>query len=282
MNAKSKKTVGTVVSYTVLILGGLLMIYPLIWMFFASFKTNNEIYGSLKLLPESYSWEAYIDGWNSVGGNTYTTFFINSAKLVLPTTLLTVFSSMFVAYGFARFNFKGKKLMFTLLLSTLMLPNAILIIPRYSIFRTLGVLDSYGPFYLMAGFACYPFFIYMLIQFLRGIPSELDESAYIDGCGTFKTLSHILFPLMKPALFSAGLLQFLWTYNDYFNSIIYINSVKKFTVSLALRLSLDAESMVIWKNVMAMSCVAVLPVVILFFLCQRYFVDGIATTGLKG
>ncbi len=282
MSKERKKLLKTIGAYTVLILGGIIMVYPLIWMFFASFKTNNEIYGSLKLLPESYSWEAYRDGWHSVGGTTYTTFFINSVKLVLPTTLLTVASSMFVAYGFARFNFRGKKVLFTLLLSTLMLPNAILIIPRYSIFRTLGVLDSYGPFYLMAGFACYPFFIYMLVQFLRGIPRDLDESAYIDGCGTFKTLTHILFPLMKPALFSAGLLQFLWTYNDYFNSLIYINSVKKYTVSMALRLSMDAESVVIWKNVMAMSCVAVLPVVVLFFLCQKYFVDGIATTGLKG
>ena len=97
-----------------------------------------------------------------------------------------------------------------------------------------------------------------------------------------KTFTHILLPLLKPALFSAGLLQFLWTYNDYFNSLIYINSVSKYTVSLALRLSLDAESVVVWKNVMAMSCVAVLPVVVLFFFCQKYFVEGIATTGLKG
>ena len=111
---------------------------------------------------------------------------------------------------------------------------------------------------------------------------HLDESAYIDGCGTFKTLTHILLPLLKPALFSAGLFQFLWTYNDYFNSLIYINTVKKYTVSLALRLSLDNESIVVWKNVMAMSCLAVLPVVILFFFAQKYFVEGIATTGLKG
>ena len=191
-------------------------------------------------------------------------------------------ASTLTAYGFARFNFRGKKALFALLMSTLMLPNAILIIPRYAIFRDLNVLDGYGPFYLMAAFACYPFFSYMLIQFLRGLPRDLDESAYIDGCGTFKTLTHILLPLLKPALFSAGLFQFLWTYNDYFNSLIYINTVKKYTVSMALRLSLDTESVVIWKNVMAMSCLAVLPVVILFFFAQKYFVEGIATTGLKG
>jgi ABC-type glycerol-3-phosphate transport system permease component len=158
----------------------------------------------------------------------------------------------------------------------------LIIIPRYTIFRSPNVLDSYWPFYLTAIFACYPFFTYMLIQFLRGLPRDLDESAYIDGCGTFKTFTNILLPLLKPSLFSAGLFQFLWTYNDYFNSLIYINTVKKYTISLALRLSLDAENVVQWNKVMAMSCVAVLPVVVLFFCCQKYFVDGIATTGLKG
>lgn len=282
MSKKQKERIKGGFGQAIVILIGLVMIYPLVWMFFASFKTNQEIYGSIALLPESFSWEAYTDGWNGIGGNTYARFFKNSFLMVVPTTLLTVISSSLVAYGFARFEFRGKKTMFALLLSTLMLPEAILIIPRYSIFRTLGVLDSYGPFYLLSAFACYPFFIYMLIQFLRGLPKDLDESAYIDGCGTFKTFTHILLPLLKPSLFSAGLFQFLWTYNDYFNSLIYVNSVKKYTVSLALRLTLDAESVVIWKNVMAMSCVAVLPVVVLFFVCQKYFVEGIATTGLKG
>lgn len=282
MSRKKKKQMHEVIMYVVLILVGLLMVFPLIWMFFASFKSNEEIYGSISLLPASFNPEAFINGWKGIGGNTYTRFFLNSALLVIPTTLLTVISSTLVAYGFARFEFKGKKFGFALLLSTLMLPNAILVIPRYSIFRSLGVLDSYWPFYLLAAFACYPFFTYMLIQFFRGIPRELDESAYMDGCGTFKTLVRILLPILKPAMFSAGLFQFLWTYNDYFNSIIYINSVKKFTVSMALRLTMDAETVVIWKNVMAMSCLAVLPVVILFFFCQKYFVEGIATTGLKG
>ncbi|MBO4807453.1 MAG: carbohydrate ABC transporter permease [Lachnospiraceae bacterium] len=282
MDKKTKKKIRSIVSYLVLVVIGIIMIYPLIWMFFASFKTNEEIYGSIALLPSSYSFEAFRNGWNAIGGNTYAVFFKNSFLLVIPTTILTVVSSTLVAYGFARFNFRGKKLAFSLLLSTLMLPNAILIIPRYSIFRSLNVLDGYGPFYLMAAFACYPFFTYMLVQFMRGLPRELDESAYIDGCGTFRTLIQILLPLLKPAMFSAGLFQFLWTYNDYFNSLIYINTVKKFTVSLALRLSLDSETIVVWKNVMAMSCLAVLPVVVLFFFCQKYFVEGIATSGLKG
>jgi oligogalacturonide transport system permease protein len=250
-------------------------------MFFASFKSNSEIYAGINLLPEEFNLDAYRDGWKGVGNNTFTRFFTNSFLLVIPTALFTIISSALVAYGFARFEFRGKKVLFLVLLSTLMLPNSILLIPRYAIFRNLSSLDSYNPFYLMAIFACYPFFTYMLVQFIRGIPMELDESARMDGCGSFRTLVSILLPLLKPALFSAGLLQFLWTYNDYFNSLIYINSVRKFTVSLALRLTIDTETIIIWKNVMAMSCLAVLPVVILFFLCQRYFIEGIATTGLK-
>ena len=122
----------------------------------------------------------------------------------------------------------------------------------------------------------------MLIQFFRGLPRELDESAYVDGCGTFRTFIQILLPLMKPALFSAGVFQFLWTYNDYFNSLIFINSVRKYPISLALRMSLDAESVVQWGQVMAMSFLAVVPVILLFFAAQKYFVEGIATSGLKG
>lgn len=282
MPAKKKKMFGKIISYAILIIFGVLMCYPLIWMFFASFKTNTEIFAGVRLLPESFSFESFRYGWKGVGGNSYSIFFTNSFLLVVPTTILTVVSSALVAYGFARFEFRAKKILFTILLGTLMLPNAILIIPRYTIFRDFNVLDSYYPFYLMAAFACYPFFTYMLVQFIRGIPKELDEAATIDGCGSFAILIRILLPLLKPALFSAGLFQFLWTYNDYFNSLIYISSIKKYTVSLALRMTMDNEATTAWNSIMAMSCLVVLPVVVLFFLCQRYFIEGIATTGLKG
>ena len=163
-----------------------------------------------------------------------------------------------------------------------MLPNTVLIIPRYSLFNKLGWLNTYLPFYAPAVLACYPFFIFMLIQFMRGIPKELDESAYIDGCSTFQIFTKILLPLMKPALFSAGLFQFLWTYNDFFNSLIYINSVDKYPISLALRTALDADANVQWGQIMAMAFVSVLPLMILFFVAQKYFVEGISTSGLKG
>lgn len=282
MKRETKKRIKTIKDYLIITIIGVVLLYPILWMFFATFKTNEEIYGSIKLLPESFDFKYYIEGWNGTGRITYGKYFINTFLLVIPTTLLTVLSSTLVAYGFARFKFPGKKILFVLLMATLMLPNSVIIIPRYTLYNSFGWLNTYLPFHLPALFAAYPFFIYMLIQFMRGLPKELDESAYVDGCGTFRTLFQILLPLMKPALFSAGLFQFLWTYNDYFNSLIFINSVKKYPISLALRMSLDAESVVQWGKVMAMSFVAVVPVMLLFFAAQKYFVEGIATSGLKG
>ena len=278
---KSKKR-NLFFDYLLIFIIGFVLLYPIIWMFFSTFKTNEEIFGSFKLLPESFSFQYYIDGWKGSGKFTYAKFFLNTFIMVVPTTLLTVLSATFVAYGFARFNFPGKKFLFILLLAMMMLPNAVVIIPRYTLYNKFHWVDSYMPFYAPAELCCNSFFPYMIIQFLRGIPRELDESAYIDGCGTFKTLTRIILPLMKPALFSAGLFQFLWTYNDYFNSLIFINSVKKYPISLALRMSLDAESVVQWGKVLAMATVAVIPVMILFFAAQKYFVEGIATSGLKG
>lgn len=282
MKTKKNKTGKKILQYLVISVIGIILLYPVVFMFFGSFKTNEELFGSVKLLPETFHFDYYIEGWKGNGTMTYTKFFLNTFVLVIPTTLLTVASCAFVAYGFARFKFPGKKILFMVLIATLMLPNSVIIIPRYVLYNKFGWVNSYMPFYVPALLACYPFFIFMLIQFLRGIPKDLDESAYIDGCGTFRTFVQILLPLMKAALFSAGLFQFLWTYNDYFNTLIFVNSVSKYPISLALRMSLDSESVVVWGKMMAMAFVAVLPVIVLFFMAQKYFVEGIATSGLKG
>lgn len=279
---KGKKITKLTIQYLIITIIGLILLFPIIFMFFASFKTNEEIFGTVNLLPSQFSFKHYIDGWKGIGTMSYTKVFWNTFVLVIPTTLFTVVSCSLVAYGFARFKFPFKKTLFMLLIATLMLPNSVIIIPRYTLYNQFGWINTYMPFYIPALLACYPFFIFMIIQFLRGIPKELDQSAYIDGCGTFRTLLQILLPLMKPALFSAALFQFLWTYNDYFNTLVFINSVKKFPISLALRMSLDSESVVVWGKMMAMSFVAVLPVMLLFFLAQKHFVEGIATSGLKG
>ncbi len=277
-----KKRILHIIANVIIILFGLMMIYPIIWMFFTTFKTNEEIYGSIALLPRSFDFSAYADGWRGTGKVTYTRYFINTFLIVIPVTVLTVATCSLVAYGFARFKFPGKKKLFTLLIATLMLPNAVIMIPRYALFNKFGWINTYMPFYAPALLATYPFFIFMLLQFMRSLPRELDESAYMDGCGTFRVYTQILLPLMKPALFSAGLFQFIWTYNDYLNSLLYINSVQKYTISLALKLSIDAESVVSWNKVMAMAFVSIVPLVVLFFSAQKYFVEGIATSGLKG
>ena len=268
-------------TYLIIVIIGIVLLFPIIWMFFATFKDNADLFGTVKLLPSTWHFENYIEGWKGSAGITYTKFFLNTFLLVVPTTLLTLFSSTLVAYGFARFNFPYKKLLFTLLIAMMILPNTVVIIPRYILYNKFHWVDSYMPFYAPALLCCNSFFPYMLIQFLRSIPKDLDESAYIDGCSTWKCLTKIILPLMKPALFSAGLFQFLWTYNDYFNSLIFINSVKKYPISLAVRLSLDSESIVNWGKVMAMAFVAVLPLMVLFFCCQKYFIEGIATSGMK-
>lgn len=282
MTKQQKKTLNLILTYLLIVVIGCVLLFPIVWMISASFKTNDEIFGSIKLLPNTFSFDNFILGWKSAGQYTFTTYFLNSFLLVIPTTLLTLASCSLVAYGFARFNFPFKKQLFGLLIATLMLPNSVIIIPRYVLFNKLGWIDTYLPFWAPALLACYPFFVFQMVQFMRGIPRDLDESACIDGCGTFRVFWQILLPLMKPALFSAALFQFLWTYNDYFNSLIYINSVSKYTISLALRLSVDAESVVVWGRVMAMAFVAVLPLILLFFAAQKYFVEGIATSGLKG
>ena len=177
---------------------------------------------------------------------TYTNFFINTFFTGDPNYHLYSYVKCPGCLWICQISVPWKKILFVLLIAMLMLPNSVVIIPRYTLYNKFNWINTYMPFYAPALLCCNAFFPYMLIQFLRGLPRDLDESAYIDGCGTFKTFTHILLPLMKPSLFSAGLFQFLWTYNDYFNSLVFINSVKKFPISLALRMSLDAESVVQW------------------------------------
>ncbi|NHN32348.1 carbohydrate ABC transporter permease [Paenibacillus agricola] len=270
------------ITFLLMCLFGLIMIYPLIWLFTASFKSNEEIFGSLSLWPDRFLWDGYQKGWVGSGQYSFSLFFINTFKLVIPTVVFTVLSSTIVAYGFARFNFPFKRLLFSLMISTLMLPNAVVIIPKYILFKNLGWLNSYLPFIVPAMLATSAFFIFMIIQFFRGLPRELDESAKMDGCNSFTILVRILLPLSMPALISAAIFQFIWTWNDFFNSLIYITSVKKFTVALGLRMALDNSTSVAWNQVLAMSVVAVIPCILVFFFAQKYFVEGISTTGIKG
>lgn len=281
-NFRIKRTCLRVFTYVFLTLIGIIMVYPLLWIVSAAFKTNNEIFSSASLIPKEILWNGFVDGWKGVGQYSFGVFFSNTFKMVIPTVFFTVVSSLLVSYGFARFRFKGKKILFALVIASLMLPNEVIIIPRYMLFNKLGWLNTYLPFIVPAAFATYSFFIFMLVQYIRSIPRELDESAYIDGCGSFRILWSIIIPLCIPSIVSCTIFQFVWRWNDFINPLIFLSSVKKYTVSLALRMTLDVTDTIAWNQTMAMSVLSMLPPVLLYFFSQKYFVEGVTTTGLKG
>ncbi|MDR1467764.1 MAG: carbohydrate ABC transporter permease [Spirochaetaceae bacterium] len=270
-----------ITAYILLIALGYVMIYPLFWMFGASFKTNAEIFGSVNVIPKKPVFDAFLNGWKGSGQYSFGTFLLNTFYLVVPVVVFTVISSLLVGYGFARFRFPLKKILFQLMLSTLMLPSTVIVIPRYIFFKNIGALDSYWPFIIPAILGSFPFFNFMMVQFFRGIPMELDESAKMDGCTSWTTLLKILAPLCKPAIFSVVVFQFVWTWNDFFNALIYISSVSKYPVALGLRMGIDISANISWNQILAMSTLSILPPVLLFFLAQNYFVEGISTTGIK-
>lgn len=281
MKKKNRELRKTTVSYIILIMMAVIMLYPLIWMVFASFKDNQEIFHS-SLIPSHWTVSGYINGWKGSGQYTYATFFKNTFLMVLPMVFFTVISASFVAFGFARFQFWGKKVFFAIMMACMMLPNAVMIIPRYIMYKDMGWLNSYLPFIIPCIFGGGSFFIFMFMQFFRGIPRELDESAYVDGCSAFLVYLRIVMPLAKPAVFSAMIFQFMWSWNDFFGPLLYINSVGKYPLALGLRMSMDVNMAVSWNNILAMAIVSVLPLIILFFTAQKYFVEGVAATGIKG
>ena len=278
-----RRACDTALYYLVLVALGMIMVFPLLYMLLASFKTNAEIFGQpLKLLPDSFSLDGYVNGWRGVGNYTFGTYMTNSFLLTLPSTILTIVSSLLVAYGFARFEFPCKKLLFSVMYGLMLLPASVLIIPRYLVFAKLNWVDTYLPFWIPAAMATSSFFIYMFIQFFRGLPRELDEAAMIDGCSSFGILSHILFPLRTPAIISAAIFSFIWTWNDFMSQFIYISSVPKYTAALGLRMSIEGTANINWANVLAMSIVSIIPSMLVYLFLQKYFVEGIATSGLKG
>ena len=282
MSKKTREQVSTVVRYTVLILVGFVMFYPMLWMVGASFKaSNNEIYSTISFLPKSPSFQAYIDGWTATG-NPYSLYLINTFKIVIPKVVGAVVASVVTAYGFSRFEFPGKTFWFSILLATLFLPQVVLNIPQFLLFRTWGWTNSYLPLVVPGFFGAEPYFIFMLVQFMRSVSRELEEAAEIDGCNSFERLVYIVMPMVKPTIVSVALFQFMWAFNDFQGPLIYIDSVKKYPTSLGLRLLTDAETGFEWNKVLALSVITLLPSLIVFFLAQDQFVDGIAAGGVKG
>ena len=278
---KMKNTVNSAVRYSVLIIVGFIMLYPLLWMIGSSFKTNAEIFSSVGFIPKSLNFDNYVKGWETSTEYSFTTYFINTFKILVPKVFFTIISTVITAYAFARFKVPGKKILFGILIGTLLLPEIVVRIPQYLIYKQFGWLDTYLPLIVPSAFGVDAFFVFMLVQFFRGIPKDLEEAAEIDGCNTFQTLIYVLVPVLKPAIISVALFQFMWTMNDFMSPLIYLSSVEKYPVSIALKISMDASAAVEWNKILAMSVIVLLPSLIIFFFAQKYFVDGVSSSGLK-
>lgn len=269
--------------YLILTAASVTMIYPLLWLAGASFKTNEEIFSSIWFMPDSFSFEAYKNGWMTVTPYTMGHYFLNTFKIIIPKTIFAVVSSVLVAYGFARFSFPMKKFFYGLLLGSMFMPAIVTIMPTYLLWSGLGLTDTYIPLTLPALFACEGMFVVMLTQFFKGVPKEFDEAARIDGCGTIRTLVSVLVPCIKPAVISIAVFTFLWTMNDFLSPLILIQSVENYPLSLALRLSVDSTGQGYEQNkIIAMSVIGLIPSIAVFALAQKKFVSGITAGGLTG
>lgn len=280
---KEKRRVKAVI-YHILVFGiGLIMIYPLIWMVMSSFKPTNTIFQTAgSLIPEHVTFENYVNGWKGFAKVTFSTFFKNSLFVSVVATIGTVISSAVVAYGFARFHFKGKKLLFSAMLLSMMLPAQVLMIPQYLWYQKLNWVGSYMPLIVPYFFAVQGFFVYLISNFISGIPKDLDEAAKIDGCSYVSIFTRIILPLIKPALVTAGIFSFMWRWDDFLSALLYVNKSSKYPVSLALKLFCDPGSSSDYGAMFAMASLSILPSVLIFIFFQRYLVEGISTSGLKG
>lgn len=280
---KAKRTINASI-YHILVCGiGLVMIYPLVWMVMSSLKETSTIFITAnQLIPEKFTFENYVHGWKGFGKVSFGTFFMNSIFISVVATIGTIISSALVAYGIARFKFRGRKILFTSMLATMMLPAQVLMIPQYLWYQKLGWVGSYLPLTVPYFFAIQGFFVYLMINFINGIPIELDEAAKIDGCSYYTMFRKIMLPLIAPALITSGIFSFMWRWDDFLSALLYVNESKRYPVSLALKLFSDPGSSSDYGAMFAMASLSVLPTVLFFIFLQKYLVEGISTTGLKG
>lgn len=279
------KAVKKAVVYILISLFGLVMLYPLIWMIFASVKPSAEVLSSPNLLPSRLQLENFAEGWTMVRPFTFGKFFANTFILVISCVLCSLAISLFVGYAFARIDFRFKAFWYSVLFLTIMLPATTTLVSRYVVFSEIGWLNTYLPFIVPAALGVGnggAFFIYLVSQFIKGIPKELDEAAKIDGCSTLNIILKIILPLSKPSLFSVAIFAFMWNWDDFQNQLIYLTKVDLYTVALAMRTTIDATGADNWGAVMAMALCSVIPAIVIFFCLQKYFVDGVSTSGLKG
>jgi multiple sugar transport system permease protein len=275
-----RKRLGSVIAHTLLIGASILMLYPLLWMLSASFRPESEIFSSNSLIPSSVSLHGYESGWNGLS-RSFTTFFFNSFLVSILCVIGNLAACSLTAFAFARLEFRGRKFWFALMLGTLMLPYQVVLIPQYVLFLNLGWVNTFLPLVVPKYLAVDAFFIFLMVQFFRGIPRELDEAAQMDGCSPWRIYWKIMLPLSLPVLTTAGIFTFIFTWDDFFAPLIYLNDMASYTVTLALRTFVDSTAESNWSGLFAMSILSLLPIFIFFLFFQKLLIEGIATTGMK-
>lgn len=279
---KKKRKIWSII-YHIIVCGiGFIMIYPLLWMFISSFKHTNQIFLTAdQLIPVEPTLENYINGWKGFAGISFSVFFRNSGFITIIATLGAVLSSAVVAYGFARCRFKTRKILFTCMLLSMMLPFQIIMIPQYIWFKRLNWIDTYLPLIVPFYFG-QAFFIFMIMQFVQGIPRELDEAAKIDGCSIYGIFVRIIMPLITPALITSMIFSFIWRWDDFLAPLLYLSKPSAYPVSIALKLFSDPSSSSDYGAMFAMSSLSVLPAILIFIFFQKYLMEGVSHSGLKG
>ena len=277
---KSRERRAAVIKHIFLLAFSLLMIYPLLWMFASSLKPENEIFGQLSIWPSEFLWKNYPEGWNGLVVS-FSTFFKNSIFVTVMAVIGNVISSSFAAYAFARLRFRGRNILFALMMMTLMISYHVVLIPQYIIFLKAGWVNTYLPLIVPKFLAGEAFFIFLMVQFFRQLPRELDEAAMIDGCSPFKIYRAIIMPLSLPALATAAIFSFIWTWEDFLPPLIYLNDIKDYTVPLALRMFLAQDSVSEFGQMFAMSILSILPILVFFIIFQKFIIRGIAMSGFK-
>ncbi|WP_328502080.1 carbohydrate ABC transporter permease [Streptomyces sp. NBC_00457] len=260
----------------------LVMLYPLVWLLATSLKPADEVITSLKLLPSHLEWSNYSTALDGVNDVSISRLLFNSLLVAGGAVLGNVISCSLAAYAFARLKFRMRGPLFAFMIATIMLPHHAVLIPQYIVFNQLGMVNTYWPLILPKFLATEAFFVFLIVQFMRGLPRELEEAATIDGCGPFRTFFSVILPLTRPALITTAIFTFIWTWNDFFTQLIYLFSPEKFTLTLALRQFVDASSQSSFGPMFAMSVIALLPIVLFFLAFQRFLVEGMASSGVKG
>lgn len=277
-----RRTVNTAIWFTVLAVFTVIILYPLVWLIFSTFKPSSEFGQNPGLIPDNPTINNYLKVAEGIGGVPLWRFFANSVLIAVLAVIGTLFSSALAAYAFARVRFRGSGLFFSLMIGTLLLPFHVIIIPQYIIFQKLGLVDTYVPLLIGKFLATEAFFVFLIVQFIRNIPRDMDEAARIDGAGHVRIFTSIILPLIKPALITSAIFAFIWTWNDFLGPLLYVNSPELYPLPIALRLYNDATSSSDYGATVAVSFLALLPILLFFIVFQRFLVDGVATQGLKG